>query len=163
MRLYSLAVAALCLTAAPALAGDDDYGAYLFKGGCDAFAPDLVVKDVGDLDIEKDPAKEWARLAPDNATAPDPVRLEDESTSKVTVDEITAGGYAIAVTDADDPTARVIACGEIPQDAALPFVGELAEVDGSGTEGRIAIEEHKKGVKITTAAYAKDAVPPLAD
>lgn len=161
MRYFSLFTMTLCLMAGSAQADDDDYGAYLFKGGCDAYAPDAVIEDIGDLDIEDDPAKEWARLSPDNAPAPDIIRLEDESSDKVTPDQIAAGGFAIAVTQADSRDAPLIACGEIPQDTSLPFVGDLTEVNGSGVAGRVAIEAHKEGVKITAAAYAKDAVPAL--
>lgn len=160
MRYSPLLAAAFCLMAAPALA-DDDYGAYLFKGTCGAYAPASVVKDVGDLDLEDDAAKEWARLSPDKAPAPSPIRVEDESTDRVTPAQLAEGGFAIAVTGTDARDARLIACGEIPRGATLPFVGDLAEVNGSGVVGRVAIETHKKGVKITTAAYAKGAAPAL--
>ena len=151
--------AAVCLMAAPALADDDDYGAYLFKGACDAWQPSSVVKDLGDVDVEDDASKEWARLSPDGASAPSPIRLEDESLDEVTPDQITGGGYAIAVTSADDRNAPLIACGEIPQGSSLPFLGNLNEVNGSGVAGRIAIAAHDAGIRITTAAYARDAAP----
>lgn len=161
MRCAPLFAATLGLLTGPALAGSDDYGAYLFKGTCSAYQPDSVVEELGDLDIEDDPAKEWARLSPDNASVPDPVRLEDETTDKVTPDQFAGGGFAVAVTQTDLRDAPLIACGEIRQGMSLPFVGDLAEVTGSGVAGRVAIEAHKKGVKITIAAYAKDAAPAL--
>lgn len=161
MRHSPLIAAALYLSAGPALASDDEYGAYLFKGTCASYAPESVVEDIGDLDLETGPSKEWLRLSPDNAPVPNPVHIEDESTGKVTADQLAAGKFAIVITQTDSRNAEPIACGEIPQGATLPFVGNLTEMDGSGIVGRIAIEAHKKGVKITTAAFAKDAVPNL--
>lgn len=154
-------VAALAV-ASPVFADDDEYGAYLFKGDCASFAPDMVVKDVGDLDREDNAAKEWARLSPDDAEMPNPLYVEDESTGKVTADELAEGGFAIAITERDSPDSQVLACGELPAELSLPFVGDINEVDGSGFAGRIGIKTHKKGVKITTAAFSKEAVPPLA-
>lgn len=144
-------------TAVPAFAGDDDCGAYLFRGTCDAYAPDSVVTDVGYLDIEDDPSKEWAQLSPDNAPIPNPIRLED----KVTPSQLAGAEFAIAVTQSDSSDAKLIACGEIPQDAVLPFVSNLAEVEVPGVAGRVLVEADKQGVKITTAAYAKNAAPAL--
>ena len=156
------AFAVALLAAAPALADDDEFGAYLFKGSCDSFAPDAVVKDIGDLDREDDADKEWARVSPDHAQTPNPVYVEDESTDRVTAEELAAGGFAIAVTETDSPDSTVIACGELPGGMTLPFVTDLQEVDNSSIAGRVAIEKHRKGLKITTAAFAKESVPPLA-
>lgn len=161
MRSTSKLATALCLMAAPAMADDNDYGAYLFKGSCSAWEPGSVVEDVGDLDAEDDASKDWARMSPDGASAPSPIHVEDESVDGITPDQIASGGYAVAVTDADDRNAALIACGEIPEAADIPFAGNLNEVNGSGIAGRIAIEAHDGGIKITTAAYNKDAAPAL--
>lgn len=161
---FPLAVATLFLAAAPALADDDDYGAYLFQGGCDAFSAGAVIEDVGDLDIEDDAddvAKDWARMSPDSAQAPSPIRLEDETVDNLTPDQLAQGGYAIAVTQADSRDAPLIACGEVPKGVTLPFVDNLLEVGGSGVAGRMAAETHEGGVRFTVAAFAKDAAPPL--
>lgn len=161
MRHIFLAAAALCLLSGTAQADDGEYGAYLFKGTCASYAPKSVIEDVGDLDFDDHATREWARLSPDHAVQPNPVYIEDESTRKVTPDQLAAGGFAIAVTGAESRHATLIACGEIPQAVTLPFVGPLAEVNGSGMAGRVAIETHRKGVKFTIAAFARDAVPAL--
>ncbi|WP_333682857.1 hypothetical protein [Pontibaca methylaminivorans] len=154
--------AALCVFGAAAHADDDDYGAYMFKGTCDAYAANTVVKDVGDLELEDDgDTEEWSRVAPDGAAMPADLRAEDESTSRITADDLAAGGFALAVTRRDEPDTPLIACVEFPQGITLPHVSDLAEVDGSGVAGRVAIEERGNGVRITTTAFAKDAVPPL--
>lgn len=157
----ALAAAALVVVA-PALADDDEYGAYLFSGDCASFSSDSVIEDLGDLDREEGASKEWARVSPDNAQMPNPVYIEDESTGKVTADELAEGGFAVAVTETDSPKSAVLACGELPSGLTLPFVGDIGEMDRSGTAGRIAIETHRKGVKITAAAFAKESVPSIA-
>lgn len=161
MRGYSVMALALIVVAAPALADDDELGAYLFKGSCAAFAPDAVIEDLGDLEIEDDADKEWARVAPDGAEMPVPLWVEDESTRTVTAEDLAAGGYAVAVTADDSRRAPVIACGEIPENLVLPYAGDLAEVDDSGMVGRIAIETRRKGVKFTTAAFERRDAPKL--
>lgn len=161
MRNFSLMTAALCLIAAPALADDDELGAYLYQGDCTQFDASTVIKDLGDLEIEDDAQKEWARLSPDGAEMPDLLWVEDESTRSVSAEDLAAGGHAIAVTADDDPRAAVIACGEIPADLVLPHAGDLLEVNDSGMIGRFAIEARRKGVKFTTAAFQKPEAPTL--
>lgn len=57
----------------------------------------------------------------------------------------------------------MIACGAVPEGVTLPFAGNLPEVSGSGVAGRMAVETHEGGVRLTVAAFAKDAAPALAD
>src|SRR5690625_3479527 len=83
----TIPLAAYAVTS-PSLAQDHEYGAYLCKGACSMFSPDLVIKDIGDLEIEKDATKEWARVSPDKAKMPNTAYVEGESTAKVNAKQL---------------------------------------------------------------------------
>lgn len=149
-------------SAAPALADDGDFGAYLFRGDCAGLVPEQVVKDLGELELDDDERDAWARVAPDGAPMPVPLRIEEEKTNRVTAAEVTGGGLAVAVTATDSPGAALLACAPLPEGLALPAVVALAENGGSGTEGRVGIEVIGQDLRFTTAAFATGAAPALA-
>lgn len=158
--LLSAALVAAC--AAPAWADDDDFGAWLFRGSCEAFASGQVIEDLGDLDIEDDGHEDWRRVAPDAAPMPARLRIEDEDTDRVSAASIAEGGLAVAVTAADRPDSALLACAPLPAGMTLPAVLALAEIGGSGIEGRVAIEPHGRELRFTVAAFATGSVPALA-
>ncbi len=158
---FLLPAALVAASAVPALADNGDFGAYLFRGTCDGFAPEQVVKDLGELELDDDELDDWARVAPDGAPMPAPLRIEEEETNRVSADAVTAGDMAIAVTAADSPSAALLACAALPAGTTLPAVIALDEVGASGTEGRVAIEVIGRDVRFTTAAFNTGAVPAL--
>ena len=147
--------------AAPAFADEGDLGAYLFRGDCAGFAPEQVVKDIGELELDDDEYDEWRRVAPDGAPMPARLHIADEDTNRVSAAEIVGGGFAVAVTAADSPGAVLLACAALPEGLALPAVVELAEIGGSGIAGRVAVEAIGRDMRFTTAAFAVGAAPAL--
>lgn len=158
--LLPAALSATC--AAPALADEGDLGAYLFRGTCADFAPEQVVKDIGELELDDDEHDDWRRVAPDDAPMPARLHIADEDTNRVGAAEITGGGMAVAVTAADSPGAALLACAPLPAGIALPAVIALPEIGGSGVEGRVMVEVIGQEVRFTTAAFDRGAVPALA-
>ncbi len=101
-------------------------------------------------------SKEWARLDMSNATLPDPFWVEDEGIDDLKPADMEQGGYAVAIHADDDKDAKVIACGELK--GTVPFTADLKEIGGSGIVGRVAVEAHKDGIRLTTGAFKAGAV-----
>lgn len=155
-RLFILAA----LTAAfsgPVLADNDiELGAYLYKADCSNLSRDAIVEDLGDLDQGDDASSEWMRLDMPNASPPSPFWVEDESIKDLKPADFTQARYVVGVHAKDDKDAKIIACGEVKWKA--PFTSDLDEVENSGIVGRVAIEAHKGGVRLTTGAFNAGAV-----
>lgn len=153
---------------AVALADDDnqELGAYLYETSCDALKTDAIIEDLGDLEVERNADKEWARLS-NGQDAPTPLWIEDEDIDQMTVDDLVATPHAVAIHASDSEKADVIACGDITGEAKNgTLLIEIAELDDSGFEGRafFAPEEDDDDdeLEVTVGAWATGEVDSLA-
>lgn len=164
VRVVGVGVLACLALATPALADEDDLGAFIREGTCDN--PGNVVEDIGDLDKLDTDDNEW-NVVGNGEPQPDTVWGEDDDVDQ-TIDALTSGGYIVTIHERDDANAAVIACGElsgeIGDDGTLMI--DLAEVDGSGFTGRVHFapeqDDDDDETEVTTAVWQGASGTPVA-
>lgn len=163
LRALAVALMASLALATPALADDDDLGAFIREGTCES--PGNVVEDVGDLDPLDDDDSEWDVVGSDVPRSTT-VYGEDEGISQA-IDDLTGTEHVITIHAADDSNADVIACGEITDEADSDgtLTIDLDEVDGSGYTGKVHFgpsDDSDEATEVTTVVWQGGSATPEA-
>lgn len=140
--------------------------AYLYEGTCDDLAGAKEMTDIDDLSDE-DNQDHWNLLGQGD-NPPDGLGTAQDDAGEGIRDmtDLNSTPHAIIIRESSDADSAILVCGNVNGPInAVSWIINLDEVEGSGFEGRAAVQnsaDDDERVQITVAIYPAGSVPMVA-